>query len=504
MKKVYFILGLTSLFLFGCILLQFGKFGCTSSEFGKFNDAALAFANNDKRIDQKEYESLAKQIKRSSENGFKTLKSENGEADDAKVLSYLLKYFKAKKIELTEADIWQPKQQGAKSLFNINVFLENSASMDGYVKGVTDFETAIYSLLGDFKISGLCDSLNLNYINSKSIPYSKKNALPADIQDFIEKLEPSIFRQRGGDRSVSDLKNILNTILKTVNRKNAAVLISDFVFSPNANANAQDYLNNQGVGIKIDFAQKLNVYDLITVVIQLQSNFDGFYYDKKDKPIRMSCKRPYYIWMFGDTKQIREILEKKILDIKGGYQNRLVLQSIKGASAPNIKIQPKATFGTFNRAGIRDGIISGATESKGPRTRGLFGFNVAVDFSSSLQDGNFYADTANYKLSNGNYHLKVESINANNSDASLSGFTHLLKLQTAYLKEEALQIDVVGGMPSWVYRSASNDDANIASDDSEKQKTFGLKYLMEGVTDAFYPKTNAVNPISSIKITIKK
>src|SRR6218665_3110035 len=124
MKKVYFILGLTSLFLFGCILLQFGKFGCTSSEFG-----------------------------------FKTLKSENGEADAAKVLSYLLKYFKAKKIELTEADIWQPKQQVAKSLFNINVFLENSASMDDYVKGVTDFETAIYSLLGDFKISGLCDSL---------------------------------------------------------------------------------------------------------------------------------------------------------------------------------------------------------------------------------------------------------------------------------------------------------------------------------------------------------
>src|SRR6218665_2386468 len=107
MKKFYFISWLTSLFLFGC----------TSSEFGKFNDAALAFANNDKRIDQKEYESLAKQIKRSSENGFKTLKSENGEADDAKVLSYLLKYFKAKKIELTEADIWQPKQQVAKSLF---------------------------------------------------------------------------------------------------------------------------------------------------------------------------------------------------------------------------------------------------------------------------------------------------------------------------------------------------------------------------------------------------
>ena len=128
--------------------------------------------------------------------------------------------------------------------------------MDAYVRGFTEFETAIYNLLGDFKISKICDSLNLNYINN-SIPFSKKNALPADIQDFIEKLEPSTFREKGGDRSVSDLKNIINTVLKTVDDQNAAVLISDFVFSPGKNVNAQDYLNNQGVGIKIDFAEKI-------------------------------------------------------------------------------------------------------------------------------------------------------------------------------------------------------------------------------------------------------
>lgn len=494
MKNYLIVLSFTIILISSC-----------KTEFSQFNDDALAFAINDNHIDFKEYESLVEQIRLSEEKGFQQFKDDKGKIDNAKVVSYLLKYFKAKKNELTTADIWQPEQQSSKSdLFNINVYLENSASMDGYVKGVTEFETAIYNLLGDFKISQVCDSLNLNYIN-KSIPYTKKNALPADIQDFIEKLEPSTFRQRGGERNVSDLSNILTSVLKTVNDKNAAVLISDFVFSPGSNENAQDYLNNQGVGIKIAFAEKLKVFDLSAVAIQLQSNFDGLYYDKTNKPIQINCKRPYYIWIIGNTKQISEILGKKILDnIKGGYQNRLVLQSIKGVTEPKIKIQSKTTFGTFDRAEIENNTISEATESNDPNTKGLFGFNVAVNFGNSMQDGNFYSDTTNYKFSNVNYHLKIEPISTNNPDASLFGYTHLLKLQTTSLRDEPLRIDVIGCTPSWVYSSTSIDDSNIARDDFEKQKTFGFKFLMEGVTDAFYPKTNSNNSISSIKITIKK
>lgn len=472
------------------------------SEFGSFNDQALTFANNDKKIDEQEYQKLLKQISGSDEKGFQQFKNDKGEIDNIKVVSYLLKYFKAKNVGLTANDIWQPLTNGAQETFNINVYLENSASMDGYVKGVTEFETAIYNLLGDFKISGLCDSLNLNYIN-KTIPYQKQNALPADIQDFIEKLEPSVFKLRGGDRSVSDLKNILSTVLKTVNNKNAAVLISDFVFSPGKNANAQDYLNNQGVGIKIDFAEKLEEFDLSAVVIQLQSNFDGLYYDKTDKPLSFKGKRPYYVWIFGSTQQISTILNKKVLDnIKGGYSNRLVLQSIKGISEPNYKILYSPKIGSFSAKQLNAKIISDASTSKANQTKGLFGFNVAVDLSNSLQDANYFLDTSNYILSNTKYQLKVETITDKN-DASLSGFTHLLKLQTGELREEVLKIEIVGKTPSWVFNSTSIDDSKILNDKNEQQKTFGLQYLIEGISDAFYPKSNS-NAINSISITIKK
>ncbi|MDR1023227.1 MAG: hypothetical protein LBL94_08165 [Prevotellaceae bacterium] len=52
----------------------------------------------------------------------------------------------------------------------VNVYMENSGSMDGYVKGVTMFEQAVYSYLSDIKISDFTNTLNLFYINSKIIP----------------------------------------------------------------------------------------------------------------------------------------------------------------------------------------------------------------------------------------------------------------------------------------------------------------------------------------------
>ncbi|MBY5957077.1 hypothetical protein KUV50_02945 [Membranicola marinus] len=474
---------------------------CTS-EFQSFNNTALESAKNDNQIDQKEFERLLEDISNSEELGFNLFKIDNGSIDTTKVISYLLKYYSAKNLNLSEADIWQPKSKEKQKEFNINVYVENSASMDGYVTGVTDFETAIYNLLGDIKISKVCDSLNLNYINN-SIPFSKKNALPADIQDFIEKLEPSTFRQKGGDRSVSDLKNIINTVLKTVNDRNAAVLISDFVFSPGKNVNALDYLNNQGVGIKIDIAEKIIEFGLSAVIIQLESNFEGTYYDKTNKPILYKGKRPYYIWIFGSNHHINEILDKKILaNIKGGYLNSLVLQSKAKQSQPNYKILSNPKIGDFSRTELNNKIIADASISKNKQNNAFFGFNLAVDFSNSIQDPSYFLDTTNYVVSNSSYQLEVELI-SNKNDPFLSGFTHLIELKTKDLRNEILEIQVVGQTPNWVFNSASIDDSNILNDISEQQKTFGLQYLIQGVIDAFYPKSSS-NAITTITVTIKK
>ncbi len=476
--------------------------GCWESDFTRFQKEAVAFASNDKKIDEKEYNALVERVKSSNDAGFKQFIGENKEINNPKLAEYLLKYLTAKKLTLTAGDIWQPNHTATSNTkFNVDVYIENSASMDGYVKGVTEFETAIYNLLGDLKISELCENMNLNYIN-KNITYTKTNALPPDIQDFIEKLEPSSFKQRGGDRSVSDLKNILRSVVEKVDDKNAAILVSDFVFSPGSKNDAQDFLNNQAVGIKIDFAEKLKKFDLSAIVIQLQSNFDGLYYDKTNTPIQLKSKRPYYIWVFGSSSQIKSILEKKMLDnIKGGFQNRIVFKSIKESVPLEYKILFRPRIGEFKLESGAKGSITDASASQETQTKGVFEFNLVVNFTGSMQNANYFSDLANYRLSDSSYSLTVEPITE--TDESLKGFTHKLKLRTTELREETLKIEVIGKIPTWVANSTSTDDAVIAVSDAEKQKTFGLKYLIEGVNDAFYPQSSE-NVINTISISIKK
>jgi hypothetical protein len=493
MKKLYFISLLSAIILYGC-----------KSEFGTFNDDALAFANKDKLIDQKEYESLVEQIKSSDEKGFQNLKSEDGKVDSKKVVAYLLKYYSAKKLALTSADIWQPETAITKAdKFNINVFLENSESIDGYVGDNSSFKTTIFKLLTDLKNLSLADSLNLNYINTKPIPI-QISASRDDIDDFYRRLNPSDFKSAGGMRGSTDIEKMLKLLLDNSNARNLSVFISDCVFSP-GNNDAKKYLDGQYASIYNDFTNAIRTNpDLSVIILQCTAKFEGTYYDFfNTKHKKISTNRPYYIWFIGTSTQIKNLVDFKIFElIKNGYSNKLVIQAVKDVSQPNYKIQYRPRIGEFDSKYLADGIITDASTSRDNQKKGMFGFNVAVNFSSSLQDANYFLDTANYELSDKNYSLKVEAITDKNNPA-LSDFTHILKLQTSELKDDILRIDIVGKAPSWVYTSTSSNDTKIETDDSEKLKTFGFKYLVDGVCDAFYPKSNT-NTVSSISITIKK
>ena len=109
---------------------------------------------------------------------------------------------------------------------DVNVYLENSGSMDGYVKGNTGFEQSIYAYLTDLQISKLVDTLNLNYINSRIIP------LGCDVEKFIHNIEPADFRRHGGDLGTSDIAIVLDSILKLHKKNDISIFISDCIVSP--------------------------------------------------------------------------------------------------------------------------------------------------------------------------------------------------------------------------------------------------------------------------------
>ena len=491
---------LASLF-FTLLLLN----SCTSSKFEETNEQALKFAANDQRIDQQEYETLVENIKSSDDRGFRLLKTESGEVDHAKVAAYLKKYFDAKGTNIAQADIYQPGAGTSNaSSFNVSVFLENSASMDGYVDAnSTSFKAAMNDMLTNLENFPATDSLNLNYINSTIIPV-RAAATGADVRGFQQNLNRGNFKAQGGRRGTSDIGEILSQILNQQKSDGLSVLVSDFVFSPGGK-DAVRYLEGQRSQIRSEFvAARRNNPNLSVAILQGQAQFEGTYYDRNDKPhAHLTTERPYYVWLIGTAAQIQSLLDSRILgQTRSGFTNKLVIQPANKAVQPPFKILYSPKIGSFDAKSLVKGVITDAQAARDDRNKGVFEFSLAANFANGMQDESYFLDSTNYKISDAKYSLKAKPI-ADRNDVSLNSFTHVLTLRTTDLKDEKLTIDVIGKVPGWVYSTSSEDDTQIETAANETSKTFGFSYLVEGVSDAFYPRSQA-NPLYSIPLTIKK
>ena len=488
------ILTLTLLFFSGC-----------SSEFKQFQEQALGFAAGDNEIDQEEFSKLVNLIEQSDENQFQKFKAKAGTIDSSRVVSYLIEYFSAKKLSITEAKIWQLKNVAKTSeAFNINVFLENSGSMNGYLNDPnTQFKNSVFSLLTRLKLFDYKDSLNLFFIN-KDEQFLFGNASNNDVMAFNDMLNPASFKQISNGRTgESDINELIKRCISKVNDKNLSVFISDCIYSPGkSRPDATKYLKEQKYKIFLNFATEIKNRNsnLSVIMLHLKGGYKGIYYDRQNHEIKFDnlIERPFYIWFIGTKPQIEKVIQSKLLEhLDGGYINKTILQPAINEVVKR-KIISKPLHGTFNRSNLKNYIIEKSTT-----TNGLFGFELAVDFSNGIQDVSYYSDTANYNLSNGKYKLEIKEI-TDKSNTNFSGYSHLFKLTTNEIRdEEVLKIDLIGKTPKWVYNYTSKDDSKILIDESEQQKTFGLKDLLEGVSDAFYPQSKH-NSIATISITIKK
>lgn len=355
----------------------------------------------------------------------------------------------------------------------VNVYLENSGSMNGYVKGTTEFEQSVYSYLSDIKISNVSSALNLFYINSKLIPQG------SDISDFIEKLEPATFKLKGGDQKTTDISNLLKEILKSKKKNTISIFVSDCIFSPGKGMNAAEYLLNQQIGIKTNFAEYLNKEDLCVMIYQLSSKFNGIYYNREDTKITINNQRPFYILILGERKHITDLRNTvKKENIKGsGVKNTCIL--FKGKTQIDFGILQSPKWGRFERDKLNKRHITNIEkETHGPNS-GKFMFAVGVDFSKLPLDENYLLDIKNYIINDKDYQIKVTPYN--NPDKK---YTHIIQLSTSIIKSSNLTIKLKNILPKWV--EDMNDDIGLdINANGAMNKTFGIKYLIGGIYDAY-------------------
>lgn len=382
----------------------------------------------------------------------------------------------------------------------IKVYVENSGSMDGYVKGVTDFENAVYSYLSDLQHAdlGQKDSashknrLELNYINSEVLTHK------SDVEEFIRKLEPATFKMRGGNRNTSDMSDILDAILKRMESPNdVSIFISDCIFSPGKRYkpqdNADEYLVAQQIGIRNHLTEYLmDNPDLGVVVMRLISQFNGNYYNKFDEPTYIKDNRPFYICLFGHKKQLKRIMNAIDIDriVGSGVQNIFMLS--KPDTEFDYAISRQKGY-SIDMKNPKTTITNTEVTRKGGKTR--FQVAINIDFSNCLLDDDYLMDPANYTISNKAYTLEISKINT-----QTPAYTHVLKLNLnqPIISKGSVKITLLNKLPEWIKQYTDEDGLDINAPDA-MEKTYGFKYLMKGIYDAYSTTKN----YESITVNIK-
>lgn len=365
----------------------------------------------------------------------------------------------------------------------VNVYIENSGSMDGYVAGVTEFEQAVYNYLTDIKISGISDSLNLFYINSKIIPQG------SDISDFIEKLEPSTFQLKGGNRGVSDISYVLKSILSETNRNEIAILVTDGIFSPGKGRNAAEYLDNQQIGIKNTMAEYLKSFPNTAVVIyQLSSKFNGYYYNREDSRTYANSQRPFYVWLIGDAKQINQLCQQVPESKFKGTGILNVFSIVSGNRDINYAVKLGSGKFELNKKFPKTMIHNLQEDNRGRQNK--VRFSVNANLSCFLLDDKYLNNTSNYQISNKDFNLTITKAATNPL-----GYTHQLNFTSESVHKGIVSVKLLTQIPKWVEDANDNDGLKPI-----EGKTYGIKYQIYGIYEAYTFKNDYY---TEIKINIE-
>ncbi|MDP1812489.1 MAG: hypothetical protein Q8K66_13905 [Sediminibacterium sp.] len=372
---------------------------------------------------------------------------------------------------------------------NYNIYIENSASMDGYVKQPSDFKNGLYKLIGDIHNYNLSEKLLLNFINDTICP-QKVNAPTPDIIYFIENLKPTDFKNSGCEVKNSFLPNIISKAV-SANPKDVNILISDCIFS-SQKGSSKDFLSAAKESMRTFIKTELDRNDISCVILKMNSQFYGTYFIEnksitKKTEILNGQKRPYYIILFGNSSSVNYLLQKIKFSNYPGFETSYYLLT-PNANKPNSKIIRTNKIGDFEieqpatKLTINDAKAGGKNSNENQ-----FQFSVASNLEFLKMDETYLSNTANYEVPS-NYNLITISKNDDNTNESLKGFTHVFTVRTLDLKQnQEVFIKLKSKLPPWVDSSSTEDDSNPL-DPVQQKKTFGFKYLIEGISAAYADK----------------
>lgn len=460
------------------VLAGCGPKTTNDTEFGPKNLVAVAVAlrQDDGFLSKNDVDSLKKVLTESKNGRISKWKNSDGQAIVDSFANFLLK----EGIVQNRDAVINPIPEE----FGVNFFIKNSGNMNGYINLKSEFQGALFGLLGDLKaIKPEVLGIKLNYVNTV-VSYTDSLDSDKTAKNYIHEIDRATFadrgKEKGGNPGETDFDKVFEHVLKTVDRNSVGILAADFIFSPGKGRDTDDYIEKQKNSIKAKFLSKIDTLDIALLIFKMQSNFDGRYWNRKSEEVGGLTvqKRPYYIWFIGTPQHLAKIKGNKrlmtTLKSRGYTGNYTIFESAGGAEKEK-EMEFKVAASEKYTVSMKDRHTIIVT--KPPRKGDSLAIFVDVNFNDAFRDSAFFVNAV--MVSNG-YSLKV-------GPSKNARFRYRLTLKSEKLKMGSVKITVEERIPEWVNTVNSTDDTDIKKHADEQTKTYGFKQIVEGVYAAFYP-----------------
>ena len=340
----------------------------------------------------------------------------------------------------------------------INFYVENSGSMKGYFTGhsqIKDIIKEYYDRIDDTQNEG--DTITLNYINTKT-----ENS-PEGIKGYLMSCQSKC------TATFTKIDDILSMAMEGTNDSTVNIVISDYCFTSDNSSFPMAMSGITGL-----FSKRLKTDATLSVaIIKYMSDFNGKYF-----PGGIPTKKtmPFYLWIFGNEKQVKRIVNAPIKSANCGM---LILQPFQNI-VPTI-VTKKARMVEDNS------IIVKEWDKDRSRDATTYSTTIELNLSKIILTKEEICNADNYSVTNGYRIVSIEE----KENGIYSYYVSTNKPAPGVVTIEYAQHD----LPEWVEKS-NYTGTGVPKDST----TLGVKYLIGGVYDAYH---NLSNKVFGTKITLK-
>lgn len=351
--------------------------------------------------------------------------------------------------EIEPVDYYKPTK--------VKLYVENSGSMDGYMFNGSELKDAVYSYVSG--LSTHSDTTELYFVNSGVY------RINSSLQDVIYEMSPDAFRNSPGSRANTDIADIFSMVLSRVEKNSVSILVTDAILDLPAGSSA--FFLTKQTQIKSIFENYLKENsDFAIEIFRMSSRFNGRFYFTGGSVALSDQPRPYYMFVLGDKQALSSangIVAKS--QIQHGVENYYAYSSY--TQVPFVVMNPR-TQKQNDHFDVRLQKRSMPVIAK-------------VDLRYTLHDEELLNEPMLYSIPFGDDSIKIKSIKELPMEPE---YTHSFTITLPVNADES-SVNLYFCPPPYPYWLEDANDDTFDRSVGTTMKTTGIKYIIEGISDAF-------------------